>query len=87
MHWEAGDRKLVIKNTGEMSVVDRMLNDNRVRERWSSKTKGNTEGVTLVVQNDNNLVLFDKGGVPIWDSNTQGLCKTMVDYVPILMQG
>ena len=52
-----------------MVVVDRNL-----RERWSSNTDGNTEGVTLVAQNDNNLVLYTKGGVPVWHTDTARSC-------------
>jgi len=69
-YWETESRSLVIKNTGDMKVVDK----NQI-ERWSSNTEGNTEGVTLVAQDDNNLVLYTRGGVPIWHTNTARRCN------------
>ena len=41
---------------------------------WSSKTNGNTNGYTLRVQNDGNMVLYS-GGKSKWASNTAGSCK------------
>jgi len=65
--------QFIIKNTGEMIVADTSN-----RKKWSSFTEGNPNGVTLVAQDDNNLVLYTKGdvpgGVPVWHSNTANLC-------------
>ena len=41
---------------------------------WDSKTNGNTGGYTLVMQNDDNLVLYS-GGKSKWASNTANSCE------------
>ena len=46
-------------------------------EKWSSETAGNLQGVTLVAQDDNNLVLYTQDGVPIWHTNTAQNCESL----------
>lgn len=41
---------------------------------WNSKSSGNTDGYTLVMQNDDNLVLYS-GGKPKWSSDTADSCE------------
>ena len=50
-----------------------ILNTDDVK-KWSSETDGNSRGVALVAQNDNDLVLYTKSGVPIWHSDTAHVC-------------
>ena len=50
--------------------------DKEDRQKWSSSSDdGPVDGVTLVAQNDNNLVLYSTNGVPIWQSNTANWCE------------
>ena len=66
----------MFQNTGEMMVVSKAGT-----KTWSSHTSGNSDGVKLVAQNDNNLVLYKWDNTPIWQSNTFKYCKTERPYI------
>ena len=59
----------MFQNTGEMMVLNKADS-----KKWSSYTSGNSDGVTLVAQNDNNLVLYTEDGTPVWHTNTARGC-------------
>ncbi len=53
-----------VHTDGELALYDNYTS----KQLWSSRTKG--DAAKLVMQNDGNLVLYDKNNKPIWDSGS-----------------
>jgi hypothetical protein len=68
--WKKGNFTMIIENTGNLCIyknynLTKLNND----LYWSSETENNTDGY-LAMQNDGNLVVYDKGNNAKWSSGT-----------------
>ncbi|KAG7090342.1 hypothetical protein E1B28_009462 [Marasmius oreades] len=49
---------------------------------WATETNGSDHPYNLVCQDDGNLVVYAKGGRPVWATNTGGLVPSVPPSVP-----
>lgn len=45
-----------------------------MKEKWSNNKEGKENGAILVVQDDDNIVLYSKDGTPLWHTDTFQAC-------------
>lgn len=74
---ESGDGRMRLTYQGDGNLV---LYDNN-SPVWSSNTYG-ISSEYLAMQNDGNLVIYASGGVPVWESNTDGYWGAVVVVQP-----
>lgn len=66
-HWAVGKYALAFTGAGNLEVWNRKSS----RLLWQSGTRG-AHVARMVMQDDGNLVIYDRKGRPMWSSGTHG---------------